>query len=659
MTASDAGRGRTVPEDHAPDGPLVRRIASRWSWWVAGPVLIYIVLVLAGVTQSSIGITGMRVDPAAPNGIQIGGSVGIRSDEYLTATPLAIGVTATGSAEDFNPLTAPQGFFTLLPDGPVSDVVLFDGAVLETGTVLPDQMLVAARWWLPFLLLFLGAPALFRTLTGNRWMGLFAALLIVVSPASAWWSFSPLGILGFTIAGSAALQRCAAALGERRYVHAGTWGVVCAVLLARTPLHYQPWAIVLALTIVAVTVVALVADAARRRTNLLAVGAAGVLSLLLFAGVVVENLASIRASLGTVYPGERVASGGPNSVEDLFAATSLVNLKHLPITASNPSEVSSAFTVAAVWAVLLVVAGIAFRDRGHRAATTTMLGFTGFWFTWSLVEFGPWAQHVPILNMVPTNRSTDVLGYLAILALCLVLPALARPPRLRISLLIGGVVALLAAYAGSMLRLHSIPDMLVRDIWVSSLLLGAVVAVVTYRPRWWVGYAAAVGLGTLLMWNVNPVLIGLADLRGTDVAQEMLTSGAAARDRGVVWASDDVYVDALLAATGVPALSSRQLAGPDLDAWEQLDPSRAAESVWNRGGSFIAFQWTDDDALTFTNPSPDVIHISGSPCALAERMPELTTIVASHELDLTCVTEVDAFNWNGETKRVYEVIAEG
>jgi len=103
---------------------------------------------------------------------------------------------------------------------------------------------------------------------------------------------------------AAALQRCAATLGERRYARAGAWGVTSAVLLARTPLHYQPWAIVLALTIVAVTVVALAADAARRRTNLLAVGAVGALSLLLVAGVVLENLASVRASLGTLYPGD-------------------------------------------------------------------------------------------------------------------------------------------------------------------------------------------------------------------------------------------------------------------------------------------------------------------------------------------------------------------
>ena len=124
----------------------VRRRLRLSRWWVWGPIALYAVLVLAGVTQSSIGIDGLRGDPAHPSGLMIDHAVSIRSDEYLTSTPLSIGATASGSTETLNPLTAPQGFFTMLPTSPISSVVLFEGAVLRLGTVLPDQMLVAARW---------------------------------------------------------------------------------------------------------------------------------------------------------------------------------------------------------------------------------------------------------------------------------------------------------------------------------------------------------------------------------------------------------------------------------------------------------------------------------------------------------------------------------
>lgn len=635
----------------------VRVRAPRISWWVAAPLIAYLLLVLGGVSQSSIGISTLRVDPSAPTPMMIGGGVGIRSDEYLTSTPLLLGVEATGQVDDGNPLTAPQGFLTQLPSGPVSSLVLLDGSLLRLGPVLPDQMLLAAHWWLPFLLLALGAPAFFHTLTGSRWIGAFAAAMILLAPASAWWSFSPVGVLGFTFAGAAGLQRVAGHVAARRYRRAAAWCLGSAILLARTPLHYQPWAIVLGLTILAVAIVPMVTVRPGRRAGLVALGATGGLALLLAGGVVLENLPSISATLGTVYPGARVASGGADGMPQLFAATSLVGLKHLEVVGSNPSEISSAFAVAAIWAVLLLVAGVRLTAVPQRRAVLTALGLTGFWFTWSMVAFGPWAARIPVLNMVPPNRSGDVVGYLGILLLCLVLPSDVRVP-VRTAALIGGFVALVAAYAGSLLQASAVPGVALSTIWLSSLLLGAAVLVVTVRPRWWVGYAATVALAGLLVWNVNPVLIGLADLRGTPLADRMLAAGTAARADGTVWAADDGFVTGLLTATGVPTLSSRQIAGPEPAAWARLDPSGASQDVWNRGGSFIDFTWTDAESLTFSNPTPDTIEISGSPCTVARDLPALTTIVSSTRLGLSCLRDAGSFAWGGSTRWLYAVTRE-
>jgi hypothetical protein len=122
-----------------------------------------------------------------------------------------------------------------------------------------------------------------------------------------------------------------------------------------------------------------------------------------------------------------------------------------------------------------------------------------------------------------------------------------------------------------------------------------------------------------------------------------------------VWASDDQFVDALLTSTGVPSLSGRQLAGPDRAAWSRLDPTLSSAAAWNRGGSYISFEWTDASTVTITSTALDHILVSGSPCALAERMPELATVVAGHQLTSKCTTEVDSFTWGGNTKWVYKI----
>ena len=89
-------------------------------------------------------------------------------------------------------------------------------------------------------------------------------------------------------------------------------------------------------------------------------------------------------------------------------------------------------------------------------------------------------------------------------------------------------------------------------------------------------------------------------------------------------------------------------------AWSKLDPGGAHEEVWNRGGSYIYFSWTEDEQLTFANPSPDVILISGSPCDVADPVPELTT-VPTRELDDACLRPTGSFAWGGATRWVYAV----
>ncbi len=654
MTASaDAGPTTTVAPPEAAR-PRWRRLLP--SPWVGVPVVVYVLLTLSGVTLSSIGATYLREDPGSPSGDQLLQAAVTRSDEFLTSSPLALGVMATGQGDDLNPLTAPQGFTTMLPDSPVSSVVLADGAVLRWGTFLPDQMLFAARWWLPLLLLVLGMPALLRPLVGSRWPGLFAAALIAFAPATAWWSLSPLQLWGFLAAGAAALQRCAVSAGERGpWWRTVLWGLTSAWLLARTPLLYQPWALVVAPVVLALGIVPLLAERASRVRRGVAVAAVGVASLVLAGAVLWENRASLAATAGTVYPGSRVSTGGPVPVEQLFGATALADLRRIPIVQGNPSELSSGFLVAGIVAVALLAVGVTFRSREHRAAVWAVLVCSAPWIAWTTISFGGLGRRIPLANLVPPERAATMTGFLAALLLCLVLPGWRDRAPWRVVVAVTAAVVLAAGYASSRIIETTLPGLTPTRVWLSLVVLAAVVALLVARPRWWGGYAAGSLAAFLLVWQVNPVLVGLGDLRGTAVADRMLAEGREARDAGTLWVSDDKTVDALLTATGVPALSSRQMAGPDREQWLRLDPAAASEDVWNRGGSFIEFDWADQAEPSFATQGEDQVVVTVSPCALAERFPELDRVVSSSPIAEPCLTEVDGFGWGGVDRHVYAV----
>lgn len=640
--------------DRTADRPGWRRFLP--SPWVGVPVLCYLLLSLFGVSLSSIGAPTLREDPGRPVHDQVFNPALTRSDEYLTSTPLALGVMATGSSEDLNPLTAPQGFTTMLPSSPVSTVVLADSAVLRLGPWLPDEMLFAARFWLPVLLLVLGMPALLRPLVGSRWPGLFAAGLIAFAPATAWWSLSPLQLWGFTAAGAAALYRCAVSASDRApWWRTALWGLAAAWLLARTPLHYQPWMLVVAPAVLAVGIVPLLVGREGRRRRIAAVAAVGGAALALAGAVFWENRASIAATSGTVYPGARVSTGGPVMIEQVFGATALANLRQIPLTDHNPSEISSGFTVAGIVAVALLAVGVRFRSPQHRAAVWALLVASLPWVLWTTVAFGDLGEKIPLANLVPPERAETMIGFLAALLLALVLPGWQEGGRWRVTVAVVAAVVLAAGYASSVLIETTLPDLSTKRVWLSLLILGVVVGLLVARPRWWGGYAGGTLAAFLLVWQVNPVLFGLGDLRGTATADAMLDEGRRARADGVVWATDDMTVDALLSATGVPSLSSRQMAGPDLDAWHRLDPDRDAERVWNRGGSYIEFRWTTDPELSFENAGEDRIVVSGSPCTLAERMPELDRVVSSSRITAPCLTPVEQFRWGALNRYVYQV----
>ncbi len=632
-----------------------RRPWRAYPWHVIVPVAVYLVLVLAGITQSSIGITSLREDPGDPSGTMIGDARAIRSDEWLSVTPVVLGVMATGSTEDLNPLAAEQQFLAILPSGPVSSVVLFDGAVLRLGPWLPDAMLLAARWWLPLLLLILATPSYFNLITGSRRVGYLATALIAFAPATAWWSLAPVWILGFAMAGAAALQLTVRAAVESRIRASLGWGALAALMLARAPMGYQPWSIILVTAVVLVAAVGAVASSARRGRASAAIAATGLATIVLFLGIVIESREALAAVVDTVYPGQRVSSGAAQHFQEIFGATGLAPLTDaMPMTGTNASEISSGFAVCFVWAILLLVRPVAFRRAGHRAAVFTLLVVSAWWFAWATVEFGAVGSHLPLVNLVPPARAADVIGFLAVILLCLVLPAAGKVNGWRFSAITAAACAAVAAYAGSLLRSQNLPEISITAVWTSGLLVGLVVLVVTRWPQRRSGYVLAGVCALVLVWDVNPVLVGLGDLRGTPVANQMLGWGQDARDHGSVWASDAVEVDSLFMATGVPSMSGRQLAGPDKQAWQQLDPNPSDETLWNRA-AFVWFVWTDSPTLTLDNPSPDAVRVMGSPCTVADRMPELTRVVASHPLADGCLTEVGTFPWAGVPRYVYAV----
>jgi hypothetical protein len=191
-----------------------------------------------------------------------------------------------------------------------------------------------------------------------------------------------------------------------------------------------------------------------------------------------------------------------------------------------------------------------------------------------------------------------------------------------------------------------------RSVWIFLVAALAALAVgfaIAFANRSWAMVPLLI-CAACVTGRVMPLQVGFSDLRDGKAAAAVNQVAAAAEGR---WATDDIFVDALLMANAVPSLSGQQTAGPNVAAWQRLAPGQQA--MWNRGASYVVFHWQEDrDRPTLALPSPDMIDVSIDPCSDVLDRFDVRTIVSSGTLDKSsCLNLRSVIEFGGAPHYVY------
>ena len=351
------------------------------------PLLAYAVIVLAGLSTSSLGL--LSVEGTGQGAEQWGTSLPIRSDEWLTQAPIDLSVLAAGSSTAPALSQDPDLIYQVSSGQVVESVLFHEGNFLRLGEWLPDEMLFAAfRAW-PWLLLVLALPPLLRRMGASRPMSWLGLVLVLLAPASLWWSFMPVRIMAFAAAGSYVLWLARDRMVAGRRVTAVLQAGLAGILLARLVTYYVPWSLTLGVPIVVATGVYLVVDRATRRQALLTIGVGALVSVAVLAGTLLENAASLSAELNTVYPGLRRVTGETQTAAQLLGGPGLFEMEAVGAPAIlNQSEISSGFLVCALWAAVIWRRAWAGATSAQRGAIVTLAAATGLWTRLGDVRLG-------------------------------------------------------------------------------------------------------------------------------------------------------------------------------------------------------------------------------------------------------------------------------
>ncbi len=595
----------------------------RWIAACAAIVVLISALAISGVNMLHSAVMFNDILPAAAGDRAtsvIGHARFVRGDEFLVETPTAVGQARTGRREtlplgsaDANGSRQDVDVHAYAP-GPLASMV-FRPLNLWFLIFAPEAAVIARHWSVLAISLMafgLFISVLMPSLQRRSIAGLSVAA--VFSPPMMWW----LTTTHHLAVGFALLSAALVVVGSTRksaVAAAAASGYLGALGAMTTyPAFFLSCAIVSVLCVLPILI--------RRSDRLLRVGIAAAVAGVGVASFWLANKAQLQAVFDTVYPGRRVSSSGGDSVVRAMTGPFVRFLTDdRPNGMGNQSELSSPIYLfpAAFLVVLSFLVGRyvrngsgdrSFRDLsfGEVVARVRRGGFP-FGALGGIVVLGGWA-----IGFVPTEAGRliglgGVPGARTVMGLLVASTGIgawvvARPP-LHLSAerarggwgFAGGGLALSAIVVGVLLEGFALrrrvgPSFLAwREVFgYTALFSVCVLGVVLLKApasRAWV----AAGLALALTAEVHPLSIGLGQVAKTSANlhtvfpvepnQSDQSDQSDQPDRGRWAAHADVRLNAVVAASGLPALSGVYFV-PDLRMWQVLDLNGQRRQEWNR-----------------------------------------------------------------------------
>ncbi len=638
------------------------------------PLLGYVAMVVSGLTTSSLGLLRQTLDK--PLGGLVGQALPIRSDEWLTAVPVELATLANGTSMTPPLSNGPDLIYQVSSGSPIESVLFLEGNLLRLGEWLPDAMLFSAFRGYHWLLLALFLPPLLRRLGANRAMSWLAVALCFLAPATIWWSFMPIRILGFAAAGCYALFLARDCLLKGRRWRGLLLSALAGLMLARLVTYYVPWSLTIGVPLVLATGLFLVRERVGRKAALAAIGTGAAVALVLLVGLFWENWSALQAELNTVYPGQRRSTGEAQAPFQLFGAPGLFELDDYPeLVGTNQSEGSSAYLICALVAAMLWPAARRTLSRRQEAALVGLAVPTAVFAAWSMFAWGRFGEAIPLLSVLQPIRTAQTVGFPAAILMCLVLSATARghmavrdevqderrsgPVRRFLgsrALAVALVATVVTGYAVSDL-VRPLPELPTWHIWLATAVTGLLVWAFVRYPAHWLPVVIFTLVGLIAHVDANPLMFGLGDLRTSPAADRARAFRSQEIEAGTRMVTDSMWTNALLLSNGVPLLSGNQVTGPSREEWEIVDPTGQYETAWNRGASYLVFAF---DKLPGDDPEVvaeqfDVIRVHTDACWLAASPFDVSRLVSGTTVDSPCARPAGTFTWSGATQHVYEL----
>jgi hypothetical protein len=354
----------------------------------------------------------------------------------------------------------------------------------------------------------------------------------------------------------------------------------------------------------------------------------------------------------TTYPGSRRYNGGVVNISNwaFSAPQQWALLKPDSILASNQSELSLGFLIFVLPSIYLISKGLQSKETFFKVILFAQTYF--FLIAWTFVPI-PQIGVNP-LELVAPERALTITSTLAPLFFAIILSWInqdstgtkiskSKTPysqKLIAVILVCTFTFYVTFSSGLTIKNSVSPFSPLTSGLVAffvALAIGMIVAGKNYLLRgvWFFAF-----LSFLIGVAVNPVAKGFESVYGTELSRALKSNDSLTK-----WASNSMFIDAMLTLNGKDQISGQQLNGPKIQQWKILDPFNQYREVWNSGASYL--QLTFDESSSppiISRVGGDQIMITLNPCSRYAKALDLGYVVSVVELSNSCLIKIPVKN---------------
>ena len=557
-------------------------------------LILLIVLVLGKFNGSSIGMWNKEIEPNNRINITIlGKNRYIRSDEWLVNTPYAV-------SQQYNNYK----YFSNLPRGtktdmfstifvPVKDILILARPFNIVYLLLGEEYGLSFYWYGRLIALLLVTFEMMMLLTNKKkLLSLAGAILITGSPLVSW--FYSNYIVDLLISGQLALLLFNNYLETKNNKLKILYSILLGLSFSWFALTIYPaWQIPLGYMYLMIAIYLFIKNIKNNKNikDYLYLLISIFIILLFVLRYYLLSKETLNIVLNTVYPGERLITGGGSIINHFIYPLSIffgIADYH------NPCEASGVYSLFPIPIIISIVYLVKNKIKKENILILLLLVLSILFTLFTLIPIPKILAQITLLSMCPVDRIIPIIGIISAYLLILTVSKIdIKNNKSKVIILFFTIVSsYIIIKIGALNRpWYLTPKRLIFSLVLLSSIIYLYINSKNKRNEFILSILLIIiGLTNILL--VNPVNVGTSILHKKETAKTI--KEIVKKDKDAKWLSlNSIYIGNYALSNGARVINSTNIY-PNLDLWKKLDHDNKYEDIYNRY-SHIKLNLTEEE----------------------------------------------------------------